>query len=602
MYRTNYCGEITEKNIGENIIISGWVNSRRDHGGVVFFDMRDITGIVQVVFRIEEIEKDKLNFIEDLIKHNVKPEFVLKISGKVVKRSEESINPKMKTGKIEIVLKNLEVLNTSKPPVFDIENSQNVAEDTRLKYRFLDLRNPKMQEIFIKRSLFIEEVNKFLSNERFLYVETPILTKSTPEGARDYLVPSRVQNGMFYALPQSPQLFKQLLMISGFDRYYQIAKCFRDEDLRADRQPEFTQLDMELSFAIEEDIFDIIERMLAKTFSIFGININLPIKRLTYDEAMSRFGSDKPDTRFGMEISDATNIFLNTEFKVFRQILENKGKILGIKVDKGSSFSRKELDSLIEEAKILGAKGLLYGKYINGNFESPLTKFAKKEEIDALLKLFKAEDGDLILIVSDKEELAQKILGTIRGNLAKKLKLIPPNSFDFLWVYDFPMFEYSEEENRLVSKHHPFTMPSLENFDNLENLSIEEKLKIKSRSYDIIMNGVELGGGSIRIHDLNIQKKVFKLLNIKDEEAEEKFGFLLEALSYGAPPHAGIALGLDRLIMLCMELDSIRDVIAFPKTQKASCLLTDAPNVVSKVQLRDLGIQIKEKINFDKKD
>ena len=590
MYRTNYCGEITEKNIGENIIISGWVNSRRDHGGVVFFDMRDITGIVQVVFRIEEIEKDKLNFIEDLIKHNVKPEFVLKISGKVVKRSEESINPKMKTGKIEIVLKNLEVLNTSKPPVFDIENSQNVAEDTRLKYRFLDLRNPKMQEIFIKRSLFIEEVNKFLSNERFLYVETPILTKSTPEGARDYLVPSRVQNGMFYALPQSPQLFKQLLMISGFDRYYQIAKCFRDEDLRADRQPEFTQLDMELSFAIEEDIFDIIERMLAKTFSIFGININLPIKRLTYDEAMSRFGSDKPDTRFGMEISDATNIFLNTEFKVFRQILENKGKILGIKVDKGSSFSRKELDSLIEEAKILGAKGLLYGKYINGNFESPLTKFAKKEEIDALLKLFKAEDGDLILIVSDKEELA------------KKLKLIPPNSFDFLWVYDFPMFEYSEEENRLVSKHHPFTMPSLENFDNLENLSIEEKLKIKSRSYDIIMNGVELGGGSIRIHDLNIQKKVFKLLNIKDEEAEEKFGFLLEALSYGAPPHAGIALGLDRLIMLCMELDSIRDVIAFPKTQKASCLLTDAPNVVSKVQLRDLGIQIKEKINFDKKD
>lgn len=602
MYRTNYCGEITEKNIGENIVISGWVNSRRDHGGVVFFDMRDITGIVQVVYRVEEVEKTKLQIMEDIIKHNVKPEYVLKIDGKVVKRSDESINPKMKTGRIEIVLKDIEVLNTSKAPIFDIETSQNVAEDTRLKYRYLDLRNPKMQDIFIKRSLFINEVNKFLSNERFLYIETPILTKSTPEGARDYLVPSRVQHGMFYALPQSPQLFKQLLMISGFDRYYQIAKCFRDEDLRADRQPEFTQLDLELSFVNEEDIFDIIERMLKKTFSVFGIDIGLPIKRLPYSEAMSRFGSDKPDTRFGMEIFDATNIFLNTEFKVFRQILENNGKILGIKVEKGAAFSRKELDSLIEEAKDLGAKGLLYGKYIKGNFESPLTKFAKIEEIKALLDLFEAKDEDLILIVSDKEELAQKVLGTIRVNLAKKLGLIDPNTFDFLWVYDFPMFEYSEEEKRLVSKHHPFTMPSLENFDNLENLSVEDKLKIKSRSYDIIMNGVELGGGSIRIHDINIQKKIFKLLNIKDDEAREKFGFLLDALSYGAPPHAGIALGLDRLIMLCMGLSSIRDVIAFPKTQKASCLLTDAPNVVDKIQLRELGIQIKEKINFDKKD
>lgn len=595
MYRTHYCGEITEKDSEKEIIISGWVNSRRDHGGVVFFDLRDITGLVQVVFRPEEFENNEE--LAEIIKRSVKPEAVLKVKGKVANRIDGTQNSNMPTGKIEIILKELEVLNTTKPPVFDIEKSMEVAEDVRLKYRYLDLRNPKMQDIFRKRSLFTQLVSEFLKKEKFMYVETPILTKSTPEGARDYLVPSRVQNGSFYALPQSPQIFKQLLMVAGFDRYYQIAKCFRDEDLRADRQPEFTQLDMELSFVNEEDIYDIIERLLQYSLKIFGINVEVPIQKISYEYAMSKYGTDAPDMRFGMLINDLSDIFKDTEFQVFKQVLASKGKVLGIKVDGGAFFSRKDLDILTERAKEFGAKGLLWGKYTENGLESPMTKFVSQETINILLEKLDMKKNDLLLIISDKEELSQKILGNLRVFLAKKLNLIKADEYKFVWVYDFPMFEYSEEDDKLVAKHHPFTSPNFEGIDNLEKLTKDELLKINSRAYDIVMNGVEIGGGSIRIHRKDVQEKTFELLNIGHEEAVSKFGFLLDALEYGAPPHAGIALGIDRLIMICTNTDSIRDVIAFPKTQKATCLLSNAPSEVAEKQLRELGIKVAVKLD-----
>ena len=593
MYRTHYCGEVSEIFVGQEIILSGWINTRRDHGGVVFCDLRDITGLVQIVFRPEESKSSDLTKLV----HSLRSEAVVRIEGLVSERLEGTVNPNLKTGKIEVVIKNLDILNTAKPPVFDIENSLDVAEEVRLKYRYLDLRNPKMQDIFIKRSLFIQEVSAFLKNERFFYIETPILTKSTPEGARDYLVPSRVENGSFYALPQSPQLFKQLLMISGFDRYYQLAKCFRDEDLRADRQPEFTQLDMEFSFANEEDIYEVVDRMLEQSFQIFNIDIKLPIPRISYEEAMNRYGSDAPDLRFSLELNDLSDIFLDTDFKVFQSVLKVKGKVIGLKVEGGASFSRKDLDLLIAQAQDLGARGLLWGKYTENGLESPLTKFEKAENINKLAQKLALQVGDLVLIVSDKKELAQSVLGTLRKSLARKLNLIDENDYKFVWVDHFPLLEYDEEDGRFYAKHHPFTSPDV-SLEALNAMSKEEIAKLNSRAYDIVLNGVELGGGSIRIHNKKMQEKIFQLLGIKEEEAQEKFGFLLEALEYGAPPHAGIALGVDRLIMLATKTDSIRDVIAFPKTQKAACLLTEAPSAVDPLQLRELGIRLKEKLSL----
>ncbi|MCP4482351.1 MAG: aspartate--tRNA ligase [bacterium] len=590
MFRTHYCGEVTDRLVGQDVVLSGWVNTRRDHGGVFFCDLRDITGLVQIVFRPEEVESEDL---QKLI-HSIRTEYVLRVEGQVCNRLEGAVNPNMNTGDIEVVISNIEILNASKPPVFDIENSRDVAEDVRLKYRYLDLRNPKMQDIFRKRSFFIQAVSDFLKKERFMYVETPILTKSTPEGARDYLVPSRVDNGAFFALPQSPQLFKQLLMVSGFDRYYQIAKCFRDEDLRADRQPEFTQLDIEMSFINEEDIYDVLDRMIKHTFKDFGVNVNTPIPRISYDESMRRFGSDAPDLRFEMELNDLSDIFIDTEFKVF----QSAEVVIGLKVNGGSSFSRKDLDLLIAKAKDLGAKGLLWGKYTDNGLESPLSKFEKPDNIDKMIAKLEMEKGDLVLIVSDDKELAQTVLGAIRKHLAKKLGLIDDQDYNFVWVNDFPLLEYNEEECRYFAKHHPFTAPNV-SLEELNKMSKDEILSVKSRAYDIVLNGVELGGGSIRIHNIAMQKKVFELLGITESEGREKFGFLLDALEYGTPPHGGIALGIDRLIMLATKTESIRDVIAFPKTQRAACPLTRAPSHVDNTQLMELGLKLKEKLNFE---
>ncbi|MFC1546660.1 aspartate--tRNA ligase [bacterium] len=588
MYRTHYCGDITESLLNKEVIISGWVHTRRDHGGVVFFDLRDIAGLVQVVYRPEECAKDAS--LLNIVKHGIKTENVLKVTGSVVSRPEGTQNSNLKTGKIEVLVKQIEILNESKPPVFDIDSSTEVSEDIRLKYRYLDLRNPLMQDRLKKRSRFINELSAFIDNEKFIAVETPILTKSTPEGARDYLVPSRVENGAFYALPQSPQLFKQLLMIAGFDRYFQVAKCFRDEDLRADRQPEFTQLDMEMSFVNEEDIYDIIERMLKHSLKVFGVDVSIPFPRMSYEHAVSLYGTDAPDVRFEMTISDLTDLYKNTEFKVLRSVVNSGGRVLGISVPNGASFSRKELDNLIEKAKELGAKGLLWGRLTDKGLESPVSKFMRKEEITELTSILKMKENDLMLVVSDVQAAAQKVLGALRVFLAKKLNMIDENIYKFVWINKYPLFEYDDEEKRYKSMHHPFTSPDIKNAEDMD----QDILGIKSRAYDIVVNGSEIGGGSIRIHRKDIQERVFKLLNIEQEEAKEKFGFLLEGLEYGAPPHGGIALGLDRIVMIFCKTMSIRDVIGFPKTQKASCLLTHAPSHVDDSQLKELGIKLRK--------
>jgi len=581
--RTHMCGELTVEDVDKSVVVMGWVQRRRDHGGLVFIDLRDRTGIVQVVFN-NEVSSEAFEKVQ-----GVRSEYVLAIEGKVVKRAPENVNPKIATGEIEIYANTLKILSKSETPPFPIEDRSNVSEAIRLKYRYLDLRRPSMQKNLMTRFKITKVVRDFLNKNGFIEIETPLLIKSTPEGARDYLVPSRIYPGKFYALPQSPQIFKQLLMISGFDKYYQIAKCLRDEDLRADRQPEFTQIDIEMSFVEVDDVLEINEKMIAQIFKeTLGIDVPIPFKRLSYQEAMERFGTDKPDLRFGMELKDLSDIVSRSEFNVFKTALKNSGSVRGINVKSAASMPRRQLDELVELAKTYGAKGLLWMQVFENEVKSPATKFLSEEEIEKILERLEAETGDLLLVVADKDEIVFDTLGHLRLELGKRLNLIDENKYEFVWIVDFPLLEYDSEEKRYVAKHHPFTAPKDEDIDLLE----KEPLKVRAKAYDIVLNGVEIGGGSIRIHDTELQKRMFKVLGFSEEKAWERFGFLMEAFKYGAPPHGGIAYGLDRLAMIITGSDTIRDVIAFPKTQNAVCLMTDAPSEVSEEQLKELHIKV----------
>jgi aspartyl-tRNA synthetase len=582
--RTYYCGEVTEQAIGEKVKLKGWVQKRRDLGGLIFIDLRDRTGIVQVVFN-PEVSEEALKVAEF-----VRNEYVLDVEGTVVAREEGTINPNLPTGKIEVQAERITIINAAKTPPFVIADQTDVSEDVRLKYRYLDLRRPVMFNTFKMRHQVTKAIRDFLDEEGFLEVETPILTKSTPEGARDYLVPSRVHPGEFYALPQSPQIFKQLLMVAGFERYYQIARCFRDEDLRADRQPEFTQVDIETSFMSQEDIMEMVERMMARVMKIAkGIDLPLPFPRMSYDEAMSRYGSDKPDTRFAMELVDLSEQVRGCGFKVFASAVENGGQVKAINV-KGAAdkYSRKDIDGLTEFVSRYGAKGLAWLKVEEDGLKGPIAKFFTEEEQKGFKQALEAETGDLLLFVADKKSVVADALGALRLKLGKELQLIDETKFNFLWVTDWPLLEYDEEEGRYYAAHHPFTMPVREDLSLLET----EPSKVRAQAYDLVLNGYELGGGSLRIFERDVQEKMFKVLGFTKEEAREQFGFLLEAFEYGTPPHGGIALGLDRLVMLLAGRSNLRDTIAFPKTASASCLLTEAPSAVSEAQLQELHLSL----------
>lgn len=587
--RTYYCGEVTEKCIGETVTLKGWVQKRRDLGGLIFIDLRDRSGIVQIVFN-PDFSAEALKIAE-----KIRSEYVLDIQGTVVARDAATINENLKTGKIEIKAEKVTIINEAKTPPFMIENKSEVAEDVRLKYRYLDLRRPVMFETFKMRHEVTKSFRRFLDEEGFLDVETPILTKSTPEGARDYLVPSRVHPGEFYALPQSPQLFKQLLMVSGFDKYYQIARCFRDEDLRADRQPEFTQIDIETSFYSQEDIMAMTEQMMARLMKeVKGVELTTPLPRLTYDEAMSRYGSDKPDTRFDMELVNVSEIVKESGFKVFAAAVANGGQVKAINVKNGANeYSRKDIDGLTEFVARYGAKGLAWLKVEEEGLKGPIAKFFSEEEQQQISSLLEATTGDLLLFVADRTSVVADALGALRLKLGKDLGLIDESKFNFLWVVDWPLLEYDEEEGRYYAAHHPFTMPVRE---DLEKLDTDPK-SVKAQAYDLVLNGYELGGGSLRIFEKDIQEKMFKVLGFSEEEAREQFGFLLEAFEYGTPPHGGIALGLDRIVMLLSGRSNLRDTIAFPKTASASCLLTNAPGSVSDQQLQDLHLSLDSKKN-----
>ena len=584
MRRTHHCWELGAADVDKEVVLMGWVHRRRDHGGVIFVDLRDREGITQVVFN--PIVDKKIHAKA----HAIRSEYVLAVRGKVENRPADMINSKLKTGEIEVSVTELKILNTAKAPPFLIEDEIDASETIRLKYRHLDLRRSEMQKNLILRHQVTIAVRKYFDRQGFLDLETPFLTRSTPEGARDYLVPSRVNPGQFYALPQSPQIFKQLFMISGFDRYYQIVRCFRDEDLRADRQPEFTQIDIEMSFVGEDDVMNLTEGMMAQLFKeILGIKLKRPFLQLTYEEAVGRYGLDKPDTRFGFELKDISDIVAGSDFKVFANAVKKGGIVKALNAKGCIDFSRKEIDDLTEFVAVYRAKGMAWIKVKEDKWQSPITKFFSDEEKQALAERIEMEPGDLIFFVADQPKVANEALGHLRNHLGKTLGLIDENEYHFLWVTRFPMFEYDETEKRLQALHHPFTSPLEEDYERLK----DEPLSVKSRAYDLVLNGFEIGGGSIRIHQRSIQEKVFEALNMDRKTYEGKFGFLLEALDSGAPPHGGIAIGYDRLVMLMCGQSSIRDVIAFPKTQKAACLLTEAPSETSKTQLDELYLKLK---------
>ncbi|HAR5361982.1 TPA: aspartate--tRNA ligase [Staphylococcus aureus] len=584
--RTTYCGLVTEAFLGQEITLKGWVNNRRDLGGLIFVDLRDREGIVQVVFN-PAFSEEALKIAE-----TVRSEYVVEVQGTVTKRDPETVNPKIKTGQVEVQVTNIKVINKSETPPFSInEENVNVDENIRLKYRYLDLRRQELAQTFKMRHQITRSIRQYLDDEGFFDIETPVLTKSTPEGARDYLVPSRVHDGEFYALPQSPQLFKQLLMISGFDKYYQIVKCFRDEDLRADRQPEFTQVDIEMSFVDQEDVMQMGEEMLKKVVKeVKGVEINGAFPRMTYKEAMRRYGSDKPDTRFEMELIDVSQLGRDMDFKVFKDTVENDGEIKAI-VAKGAAeqYTRKDMDALTEFVNIYGAKGLAWVKVVEDGLTGPIGRFFETENVETLLTLTGAEAGDLVMFVADKPNVVAQSLGALRVKLAKELGLIDETKLNFLWVTDWPLLEYDEDAKRYVAAHHPFTSPKEADIAKLGTAPEEAE----ANSYDIVLNGYELGGGSIRIHDGELQEKMFEVLGFTKEQAQEQFGFLLDAFKYGAPPHGGIALGLDRLVMLLTNRTNLRDTIAFPKTASATCLLTNAPGEVSDKQLEELSLRIR---------
>lgn len=582
--RSCRCTEVTEANVGQELTLMGWVQKSRNKGGIIFTDLRDRTGIIQIIFEESDCGAESFAKAERL-----RSEFTIAVTGVVEKRSGAA-NENLKTGSIEVRARSLRILSESEVPPFPIEENSKTREEVRLKYRYLDLRRPDLQRNILVRSRVATMVRQFLADEGFLEIETPTLIKSTPEGARDYLVPSRVHPGNFYALPQSPQLLKQLLMCSGFDRYFQLARCYRDEDLRADRQPEFTQIDMELSFVDVEDVLDVNERLLKKIFKeICDFDVQLPIQRMIWREAMDRFGSDKPDLRFGMELKNVSDVVKDCEFVVFKSALENGGSVRGINADGQAGMPRKKIDALVEYAKGFGARGLAYlAIHEDGSYKCSFGKFMKEEELDALVKAMDGKPGDLLFFAADKDKVVFDVLGNLRLELARQLDLLKKDDFKFLWVTEFPLLEYSEEEDRYVAMHHPFTMPMEEDIPLLDS----DPGAVRAKAYDIVLNGTELGGGSVRIHQGDIQEKMFEVLGFTPERANEQFGFLLDAFKYGVPPHAGLAYGLDRVIMLMVGADSIRDVIAFPKVKDASCLMMEAPSEVDVKQLEELHIAV----------
>ena len=584
--RSCRCTEVTEANVGQEMTLMGWVQKSRNKGGIIFTDLRDRSGIIQIIFEESDCGTENFEKAERL-----RSEFTIAVTGIVEKRSGAA-NANLKTGTIEVRAKSLRILSESEVPPFPIEENSKTKEELRLKYRYLDLRRPDLQKNIMVRSQVATMVRQFLAEEGFLEIETPTLIKSTPEGARDYLVPSRVHPGSFYALPQSPQLLKQLLMCSGYDRYFQLARCYRDEDLRADRQPEFTQVDMELSFVDQEDVLDVNERLLKKVFGeIGGIDVTLPLPRLTWKEAMERFGSDKPDMRFGMELKNVSDVVKDCEFVVFKSALEEGGSVRGINAEGQAGMPRKKIDALVEYAKGFGAKGLAYlAVHEDGSYKCSFGKFMKQEELDALVHAMEAKPGDLLFFAAGKNKMVFDVLGNLRLELARQLDLLKKDDFKFLWVTEFPLLEYSEEEERYVAMHHPFTMPMEEDLPLLDT----DPGAVRAQAYDIVLNGTELGGGSVRIHQADVQEKMFEVLGFTQERAQEQFGFLLEAFKYGVPPHAGLAYGLDRVIMLMVGADSIRDVIAFPKVKDASCLMMEAPSPVDPKQLEELSIAVEK--------